>query len=93
MRGSDFRSASGDEFRRALADCAASPGFREVMSRLMSFDDAVAEAINPLHGEEETARIVVPEPAKNGYGFSTQQFVDLIRAGQPIFRSSPSGPS
>jgi len=45
-------------------------------------------AINPLHSEEETARIVVREPAKNGYGFSTGQFVDLIRAGQPIFRSA-----
>lgn len=215
MSRSDFRSVSGDEFRQALADCAASPAFREVMSRLMSFDDwmdmqavihegplrvagsfavpalctlitgdldvedvldlqndaerglfivignvrcrhfisdyeccsivdgdleasqslingfpdsglwvtgalqtrlfigfdiwaevgfgavmdygigyclpigyfdAVAEAINPLHSEEETARIVVPEPAKDGYGFSTQQFVDLIRAGRPIFR-------
>ena len=50
--------------------------------------DPVAEAINPLHSEEETARIVVPEPAKNGYGLTTGQFVDLIRAGQPIFRSA-----
>lgn len=53
----------------------------------IGYADAVAEAINPLHGEEETARLVAPEPATNGYGFSTKQFVDLIRAGQPIFRS------
>lgn len=219
MRDPGFRSVSGDEFRQALADCAASDTFRDVMSRLMSFDDwmdtqaaihdgplrvagslaapalctlvtgdldvedvldlqndgerglfivigtvrcrhfisdyeccsvvdgdleasqslingfpdsglwvigtlqtrlfigfdiwaevgreaimdygigyclpigyadAVAEAINPLHSEEETARVVVPQPAKDGYGFNTSQFVDLIRAGQPIFRSSRS---
>jgi hypothetical protein len=54
----------------------------------IGYVDAVAEAINPLHDEEETARIVVPEPARDGYGFSTQQFVDLIRAGQPIFRQA-----
>ncbi|MBV8193319.1 MAG: hypothetical protein JOY64_01215 [Alphaproteobacteria bacterium] len=210
-----FRSVSGDEFRRALADCSASPAFREVMSRLVSFDDwmntqaaihegslkvvgslaapalctlitgdldvedvldiqngaeqglfivvgnvrcrhfisaydccsiidgdleagqslingfpdsglwvtgglrtrlfigfdiwaevgagavmdygigyclplgytdAVAEAIAPLHDEEETAQIVVPEPAEDGYGLNVKQFVDLIRAGRPIFR-------
>src|SRR5262249_23673903 len=34
-----FRSVSGDEFRRALADCSASHALREVMSRLISFDD------------------------------------------------------
>jgi hypothetical protein len=52
----------------------------------IGYADAAAEAINPLHSEEETARIVVPKPAEDGYGFNTKQFVDLIRAGKPIFR-------
>jgi hypothetical protein len=52
----------------------------------IGYVDAAAEAINPLHGEEETARIVVPKPEEGGYGFETKQFVDLIRAGKPIFR-------
>jgi hypothetical protein len=217
MSGANFRSVSGDEFRRALADCPASHTFRDVMSRLMSFDDwidtqaaihdgplrvagsfsapalctliigdldvedvldiqndnerglfivvgnvrcrhflssydccsivdgdldasqslingfsdsglwvtgtlrtrlfigfdiwaevgseavmdygigyclpigyvdAAAEAINPLHSEEETERIVVPDPMENEYGFNVNQFVDLIRAGKPIFRQT-----
>lgn len=215
MSSSDFRFVSGDEFRRALADCPASDTFREIMSRLMSFDDwmntqaaihegglhvagsleapalctlitgdldvedvvdirndadrglfivvgsvrcrhfishydscsivdggleasqslingfpdsglwvvgalqtrlfigmdiwaevgagaimdygigyclpigyadAAAEAIRPLHSEQETERIVVPKPTETGYGFDVGQFVDRIRAGQPIFR-------
>jgi hypothetical protein len=52
----------------------------------IGYSDAAEEAINPLHDEEETARVVVPKPAESGYGFEAKQFVDLIRAGKPIFR-------
>lgn len=45
-----------------------------------------AEAIRPLHNEQETAKIVVPRPNQEGYLFNVEQFVDLIRGGKPIFR-------
>jgi hypothetical protein len=54
----------------------------------IGYVDAAAEAINPLHSEEETERVVVPKPPEGGYGFEVRQFVDLIRAGKPIFRDA-----
>jgi len=49
---------------------------------------AGAEAIRPIHSEKETAEIVIPRPNPPDYGyrFHVDEFVDLIRAGQPIFR-------
>lgn len=52
----------------------------------IGYRSAGAEAIHPLHNEQETARIVVPRPNPDGYLFDVEQFVELIRAGQPIFR-------
>ncbi|MCC7254031.1 hypothetical protein [Hyphomicrobium sp.] len=48
--------------------------------------DDVAPVIRPLHDESATARIVVPPANTEGYMFNGEQFVDLIRAGQPIFK-------
>lgn len=52
----------------------------------IGYRDAAGEAIAPRHGEEETARIVAAGPRAEGYLLSVDQFVERIRAGQPIFR-------
>jgi hypothetical protein len=52
----------------------------------IGYVDAAEETINPLHSEEETTRIVAPKPTESGCGFEVRQFVDLIRAGKPLFR-------
>jgi hypothetical protein len=52
----------------------------------IGYRSAGAEAIHPLHSEQETTRIVVPRSKPKGYLFDVEQFVDLIRAGKPIFR-------
>jgi hypothetical protein len=52
----------------------------------IGYRSAGAEAIHPRHGEQETARVVVPRPKPEGYLFDVGQFVHLIRAGRPIFR-------
>jgi len=52
----------------------------------IGYTDAEAAAIEPRHDESETARIVVPQPNEEGYLLNVEQFVDRIRAGQPIFK-------
>jgi hypothetical protein len=52
----------------------------------IGYRNAAAEAIRPRHGEEETAGIVAAAPRSEGYLLRVDQFVDRIRAGQPIFR-------
>ena len=52
----------------------------------IGYTNAEAQAIRPHHDEDETARIVVPDPKSEGYLFEVNPFVDLIRAGRPIFK-------
>jgi hypothetical protein len=52
----------------------------------IGYSVAGAEAIVPRHSEEETLRLVLPAPNPKGYLLRAEQFDDLIRAGQPIFR-------
>jgi hypothetical protein len=51
----------------------------------MRIDDA-APFIRPLNDEKATARVVIPPPNPDGYLLRGEQFVDLIRTGQPIFK-------
>lgn len=52
----------------------------------MRIDDDRAPVIRPLNDETATARVVIPPANTEGYLLRGEQFVGLIRAGQPIFK-------
>lgn len=51
----------------------------------IGYADAVKEAIEPVHDEEDTGRIVTIAPNAAGY-LEAPDFAERIRAGRPIFR-------
>jgi hypothetical protein len=52
----------------------------------IGYRSAAAEAIRPLHDEEDALRLVAVEGNAEGYALSAQAFAERIRAGLPIFR-------
>lgn len=71
-------------------DIAAHVGAGAVMDygvgHCMPIGDDAAAAIRPLHDEDATAGMVIPPANAEGYLLNAEQFVDLIRTGQPIFK-------